>query len=211
MHSSFLTLQTPDTVCVKLTATQKKLLPWRDLKSPQCVRTETKYPGNKGARAQSCAESRHWLEDDDSNKRDYEPYAACRRQGGWLQSPISGLNEALTLARKQFHTFSFFFPSYWQCWWSEVGWYTTTRLFTAMTLDWDWSRDTSLKRPSFSLVRTKHDTVPDCERRGRLVLPKVKTLLHIMDQGLLYRTEFPLGCKSLFRSSQDSSLCGHFI
>lgn len=78
----------------------------------QCVRKGTKHEANKGASTQSSYEC---VAVRDSGwkrmiaiERDYEPYAVCRRQVGWLDSPISSLNEALTPARKQFQT-SFFF------------------------------------------------------------------------------------------------------
>lgn len=84
------------------------------------------------------------LEEDDSDKRDDEPHAACLRQICWPETPISSLNEALTPARKQFQTFSS--RSQRRC--SEVIQYTTIGSFTAATPDWNWSHDTALRRPS---------------------------------------------------------------
>lgn len=84
----------------------------------------------KGVKTTQCS-SRHWLEEDDSKKRNYDPYAVCCCKLSWLASPISRLNEALTPARKQFQTFC------WQCWRGEVSQYAAMEPFTAMTLNWD--------------------------------------------------------------------------
>lgn len=123
-----------------------------------------------------CCE-RHWLEEDDSKKRDYEPYAACRRQVGWLARE-SNKQRKWGLDTSQETIPDFFFC--WRCWCSEVSQYTTMGLFTAMTLDWDWSRDTALKQPSSSLDHT--NKIPHCfivlvgERGDTWGNPTVKTL-----------------------------------
>lgn len=71
---------------------------------------------------------------------------------GWLQSPISDLNEALTPARNNFRPFF----GCWQSRFSEVSQYTTVRLFTAMTVRRDWSRDMTLKHHSSSQDCVNH-------------------------------------------------------
>lgn len=104
-----------------------------------------------------------------------KPLWMCRfRHTGWLQSTketkdirnriqhvrttMAGKSNkrpkwGLDTSQKQFQTFSFCGR---QSRFSEVGRRSTLRLFTAMTLRWDWSRDMTLKHHPSSQDRLNH-------------------------------------------------------